>query len=116
MLAGPATECWYAGEIGESADTCGEAWAHGDRYAYCSLSVDENDGDIEAAAACAYQRLLTCVRPSEHRYLIRIWNYFGAINVGNADNERYRRFCVGRARAVDGMVNDPPPAPTPIGT
>ena len=115
-LAGPATESWYAGAIGESADTCGAAWAHGQRYAYCALSVDEAGGDIESAAACAYQRLLTCVRPSAHPYLLRVWNYFTAINEGQDDDERYRRFCVGRARAVDGMFNDPPPAATAIGT
>jgi chorismate lyase/3-hydroxybenzoate synthase len=115
-LAGPATESWYAGEIGESADTCDAAWAHGEHYAFCALSVDETDGDIEAAAANAYQRLLTCVRPSAHPYLLRVWNYFTAINEGEDDHERYRRFCVGRARAVDGMFNDPPPAATAIGT
>lgn len=115
-LAGPTTEAWYAGEIGESADTCGAAWAHGEHYAYCALSVDEVAGGIESAAACAYQRLLTCVRPSAHPYLLRVWNYFTAINEGNDDQERYRRFCVGRARAVDGMFNDPPPAATAIGT
>jgi chorismate lyase/3-hydroxybenzoate synthase len=115
-LAGPATEAWYAGAIGESADTCGAAWAHGEHFAYCALSVDEINGDIEAAAACAYQRLLTCVRPSAHPYLLRVWNYFTAINEGQDDDERYRRFCVGRASAVDGMFNDPPPAATAIGT
>jgi len=115
-LAGPSTESWYAGEINERADTCGAAWAHGEHYACCALTVDEVDGDIEGAAANAYQRLLTCVRPSAHPYLIRIWNYFGAINQGDDDQERYRRFCVGRARAVDGLFNDPPPAATAIGT
>lgn len=114
-LAGPATESWYAGDIGESADTCDAAWAHGEHYAFCALSVDEIDGDIDAAAAHAYQRLLTCVRPSAHPYLLRVWNYFTAINEGEDDRERYRRFCVGRARAVDGMFNDPPPAATAIG-
>lgn len=115
-LAGKATESWYAGEISESAETCAAAWAHGEHYACCALTVDEIDGDIETAAAHAYQRLLTCVRPSAHPYLIRIWNYFGAINDGSDDHERYRLFCVGRARAVDGLFNDPPPAATAIGT
>jgi len=115
-LAGPATESWHAGAIGESAETCDAAWAHGAHYGFCALSVAEVDGDIESAAASAYQRLLTCVRPSAHPYLLRIWNYFGAINQGHGDQERYRRFCVGRARAVDGLFNDPPPAATAIGT
>ena len=116
-LHGPGrVETWFAGGIRESAETVGAAWAHGQHYALCAVSVEEQDGDIESAAATAYERLLTCVRPSEHPYLLRIWNYFAAINEGEGDDERYRRFCVGRARAVDGMFNDPPPAATAIGT
>jgi chorismate lyase/3-hydroxybenzoate synthase len=98
-----------------SADTCGAAWAHGEHYAMVALAVDE-DGDIEAATRRAYERLITCVRPSAHPYLLRIWNYFPAINAGDGDGERYRRFCVGRAAGVDGRFNDPPPAATAIGT
>jgi chorismate lyase/3-hydroxybenzoate synthase len=115
-LAGPPSgECWWAGAISESAETCGAAWAHGEQYAMVALSIDEQDGDIERAAQLAYQRLITCVRPSAHPYLLRIWNYFSAINQGDGDGERYRRFCVGRARGVDGSFNDPPPAATAIG-
>jgi chorismate lyase/3-hydroxybenzoate synthase len=114
-LAGPeGDESWFAGEISESADTCGAAWAHAEHYAMVALRVAE-DGDVEQAARRAYQRLITCVRPSAHPYLLRIWNYFGTINVGDGDGERYRRFCVGRAAGVDGRFNDPPPAATAIG-
>jgi chorismate lyase/3-hydroxybenzoate synthase len=116
LLAGPEGESWLAGEVRESAETVGAAWAHGEHYAMVALAVDEQDGDIEAAAARAYERLLVAVRPSDHPYLLRLWNYFAAINRGDGDQERYRRFCVGRARAVDGMFNDPPPAATAIGT
>lgn len=115
-LAGPRAEAWLAGVIGESAETYGAAWAHGEHYALVAVVVDEAGGDIERAAAIAYERLLVAVRPSAHPYLLRIWNYFAAINRGEGDGERYRRFCVGRAGAVDGMFNDPPPAATAIGT
>ena len=115
-LAGPDTgEWWCAGELTETADTCGAAWAHGEQYAMVAISVPERDGDVEGAACQAYQRLITCVRPSGHPYLLRIWNYFSAINDGDGDGERYRRFCVGRAQGVDGRFNDPPPAATAIG-
>ncbi len=114
-LAGPeGEECWHAGEISESADTCGAAWAHGEHYAMVALRVPE-DGDIERASREAYARLITCVRPSAHPFLLRIWNYFAQINDGDGDGERYRRFCVGRAAGVDGRFNDPPPAATAIG-
>src|SRR5207342_3664822 len=109
-------ETWHGGEITESAETCGAAWAHGEHYALVAISVEEVGGDVEHAAELAYERLLTCVRPSAHPFLLRIWNYFGAINDGDGDGERYRRFCVGRARGVDGMFNDPPPAATAIGS
>lgn len=115
LLAGPDSECWWAGAIGESADTCGAAWAHAEQYAMAALSLDTCGDDIEAAAERAYARLITCVRPSAHPYLLRIWNYFPAINAGDGDGEQYRRFCVGRARGVDGRFNDPPPAATAIG-
>jgi len=114
-LAGPeADECWHAGAVVECADTCGAAWAHAEHYAMVALRVAE-EGDVEAAARRAYERLITCVRPSAHPYLLRIWNYFGGINAGEGDAERYRRFCVGRAAGVDGRFNDPPPAATAIG-
>jgi chorismate lyase/3-hydroxybenzoate synthase len=115
-LAGPDEgEWWWAGELSETADTCGAAWAHGEQYAVVALGVPEHEGNIEQAARHAYERLITCVRPSNHPYLIRIWNYFPAINEGAGDGERYRRFCVGRAEGVDGAFNDPPPAATAIG-
>ncbi len=72
--------------------------------------------DIEGAAEQAYRRLLAEVRGSAQPYLLRIWNYFPGINEGDGDGERYRRFCVGRARAVDTEFNDPPPAATAIGS
>ena len=116
-LDGPAdAESWWGGEIVESAETIGAAWAHGQHYAMVAVSVDETETGLEAAAAEAYQRLLIAVRPSAHPYLLRIWNYFAAINDGQGDAERYRKFCVGRARAVDGAFNRPPPAATAIGT
>lgn len=115
-LAGPSAECWSAGAIEETAETCGAAWAHGERYAMVALRVAEQDEGIEKSAERAYQRLITCVRPSRHPYLLRIWNYFPAINQGQGDGERYRRFCVGRALGVDGSFNDPPPAATAIGS
>ncbi|GGA79611.1 pteridine-dependent deoxygenase like protein [Arenimonas soli] len=100
LLAGPPVEAW-----------CGNG-----HYLVRLIEQPETGGDIETATAQAYARLLAEVRPSTHPYLIRIWNYFAAINEGEGDQERYRRFCVGRAGAVDGMFNQPPPAATAIGS
>lgn len=99
LLAGPPVEAW-----------CGNG-----HYAVRVIEQAETGGDIESATAAAYRQLLAEVRPSSHPYLIRIWNYFAAINEGEGDQERYRRFCVGRAGAVDEMFNQTPPAATAIG-
>lgn len=87
-----------------------------ERYRFVSIAISESELDIEQATARAYRDLLEQVRPSSHPYLLRIWNYFSAINKGHGDKERYRGFCVGRSQSVDGQFNTPPPAATAIGT
>ena len=101
-LAGPAlTENWLG-----DASVCSTI----------VLSIPETDGDIETAAREGYRQLLERLRDSGHPHLIRIWNYLDAINEGEGDAERYRRFCVGRAAAIDAAALDgPPPAATAIG-
>jgi chorismate lyase/3-hydroxybenzoate synthase len=92
-----------------------EAWQGDDRYRVVALDIAESGGDIADAARRAYAELIARVRGTSHPYLLRIWNYFGDINAGDGDRERYRRFCVGRAASVDAAFNDPPPAATAIG-
>src|SRR5687767_159152 len=86
-LAGPATgETWLETGVGDG------------EFALVAIEVEEAAlGGVQAASEEAYRRLLAAVRPSNHPYLLRIWNYVGAINAGAGDDERYRRFCVGRA-------------------
>ena len=92
-----------------------ETWHLGNAYRTLALEQSESDGDIAGAAQSIYADLIAGVRGSSHPYLLRIWNYLSAINAGDGDGERYRRFCVGRAAAVDATFNDPPPAATAIG-
>ncbi|MEO8002325.1 MAG: pteridine-dependent deoxygenase [Arenimonas sp.] len=87
-----------------------------ERYRFVAIDISEAELNIEQASAMAYRNLLEQVRPSKHPYLLRIWNYFSAINQGQGDKERYRGFCVGRSQSVDSQFNTPPPAATAIGT
>lgn len=105
-----ALPCAYL--AGNNAPEC---WHPGPDYAFISQCFTET-GDLAADTRCAYVALLASVRASAHPYLIRIWNYFGDINRGDDDAERYRQFCIGRAQAVDAEFNKPPPAATAIGT
>jgi len=100
-LAGAAREAWVA--------------ADGSFAALATQRTLRPGEDVAQASESIYRELIAAVRPSAHPCLIRIWNYFGAINAGEGDAERYRRFCVGRDAAVDAMFRDPPPAATAIG-
>ncbi len=55
---------------------------------------------IEDATEAAYRELLESSVRAGYPHLLRVWNYFGAINDGDGDRECYRRFCIGRARAI----------------
>jgi chorismate lyase/3-hydroxybenzoate synthase len=92
-----------------------ECWHMGPEFNFVRLRIVES-GDLVADTKRAYAELLDKVRASAHPNLIRIWNYFADINLGDEDAERYRQFCVGRAQAVDAAFNNPPPAATAIGS
>lgn len=79
--------------------------------------LDPSADDIEAAAESAYRDLLALCAQSGYPQLLRIWNYFDGVTQGEGDDERYRRFCVGRHRvlAAPGFERRLPAA-TLIGT
>lgn len=93
------------------------AFAHDGTHLFGRIELDEaGAGGIERAAEAAYRRALAFTRASEFPHLVRIWNYFDAINAGDGDAERYRRFCVGRAAALaDAYPPERLPAATAIG-
>lgn len=112
----PPRECWQV----ESTVTHGRQdalrWSAGGGWLFVALELDEAEfGGIEAAAGQAYRRLCGFVAEREERHLLRIWNYLHAINEGEGDNERYRRFCIGRARGLAAHGIERYPAATAIG-
>jgi chorismate lyase/3-hydroxybenzoate synthase len=115
-LAGPSLpESWHADGASERGADAHSSWRRNGDFTLLQITVPEHDGAIEAASVDAYRRLMRSVRSSQHPFLLRIWNYMDAINAGDGDAERYRRFCVGRAAAVDDLFHAPPPAATAIG-
>jgi len=91
------------------------AWSSNGQLAFGVIEVEEGESGIVEAAAHAYERLTGFVRDSDTPHLLRIWNYLDAITQGDGDAERYRQFCVGRARGLGAFDATQLPAATAIG-
>ncbi len=91
-------------------------FAHDRDFLFGAIEIDEREVDgIDNAAQRAYTQLCGFVGGSAHPHLLRVWNYFDRINHGTGDQERYRLFCVGRARGLSAAVRERLPAATAIG-
>lgn len=86
-----------------------------------SIAVAEQPGDgaLHLATRQAYSEMLATADDAGYPYLVRIWNYLGAINTQTHGEERYRQFNSARqlafteaGRAVAGGV----PAACALGT
>jgi len=109
-LAGPArVEIWRGG--GRARMGTAGPIRHvedGDHFAGW-LNIEESRvGGILEAAEAAYMGLLRLQADSPYRHVWRVWNFMTGINEGQGDEERYRQFCLGRARAfaaIGGMTS-----------
>ncbi len=111
-------ECWrYRGKV--SYRNVGTARiAECDDFAAIILQVpNAPPAEFRALSNTVYQDLLAAMQETGHRQLVRVWNYFSDINLGEGDDEKYRQFSVGRAEAFDiaGMTDEVVPAATGIG-
>ncbi len=74
---------------------------------------------LEEAAEAAYLGLLQFHATTPYRHVWRIWSFVANINEGAGDNERYKQFCLGRARAFAAVRATLPgigyPAATAVG-
>lgn len=80
------------------------------------LKLSEHDfHDFPELCEEAYRRLTDYASASGYPFVLRVWNYFSAINEGDGDEQRYKQFCVGRQRALERGWFDEDPAATVIG-
>jgi chorismate lyase/3-hydroxybenzoate synthase len=91
------------------------AWATDGELLFGAIEVDEASVGIVEAATHAYARLTGFLRGTRTPHLLRVWNYLDAITQGQGDTERYREFCVGRARGLGDFDATRLPAATAIG-
>ncbi|MBB4128613.1 chorismate lyase/3-hydroxybenzoate synthase [Xanthomonas translucens] len=91
------------------------AWASDGHLQFGVIEIDEQALEIEEASALAYAQITAFVARSATPRLLRIWNYLDAITLGSGDRERYRQFCVGRARGLGDFDTSQLPAATAVG-
>lgn len=91
-------------------------YSHDGALLFGVLEWEEPEGGILHASAHAYAALMAFWRDSGYPHLLRIWNYFDAITLGDGDSERYRQFCVGRVQGLGNVDTRTLPAATAIGS
>ena len=116
-LAGsPTAELWYATGAVSSGTSGPVRYVHDDHYLFAVLELDERAREgVLHAAELAYTAVRRFQQTSGFPHLLRMWNYMDAINEGGGDLERYRQFCVGRARGLAESSVERFPAATAIG-
>lgn len=114
----PGLERWHVdahvvhGRSGNIRHACGGGWL------FAALEIDEAGfgRDIEATAMAAYECLADFLDAWPQAVCVqRIWTYLDRINEGDGDAERYKRFCIGRARGAGRLFAGGFPAATVIG-
>ena len=92
-------------------------WSRNEDFLMVALQATDS-GDPAETTARFYRELIATVRSAGYPHLLRIWNYLPDINGGSGDNERYRRFCLGRGQALAeaGLEDQRMCAATAIGT
>lgn len=110
-----AFEAWRgSGPVMRGRDD-GVRWASDGQLLFGAIEVPEDGGGIGEATRKAYARLAAFTAGSRTPHLLRIWNYVDAITFGEGDDERYRAFCVGRARGLGDFDVRSLPAATAVG-
>ena len=95
----------------------GIAWSENGTLQFGAIVIAERpDLDLEAASALAYAQVNRFIAERGYPHILRIWNYLDGLTEGEGDQERYRRFCVGRVRGLQQVEEARLPAATCIGS
>jgi chorismate lyase/3-hydroxybenzoate synthase len=115
-LGGPAAEVWYASGAVRAGREGIVRYAHDEELLIGVVEEDERAyGGIRSAAETLYAATARFQEQCGFPHLLRMWNYLDAINEGDGDAERYRQFCIGRARGIGRPNCALLPAATAIG-
>ena len=110
-------EAWHSPQPGVVAAANGLRTVRNDDYLLVYAQLPDTD-DLRSASREVYDRILRHVCERGYPHVVKAWNYVAEINSGSGDDERYKRFCLGRAEAFERSLpaGHPIPAGTAIGT
>ncbi len=111
----PQIEVWRTRAPVRHGRDAGLQWAEGGGLLFGAIEITEGDAGILGAAREAYARMEAELAARGHPHVLRIWNYFDDITLGEGDAERYRGFCVGRVQGMAPFEDQQLPAATAIG-
>ena len=112
----PPLELWQVDAPVKHGTEGALQWSAGGGWLFAAIELDEREhGGPCATAELAYATLHHFVAGRGARHVLRVWNYIGAINCGDGDDERYKRFCEGRAAGMGNFFAEGFPAATAIG-
>lgn len=99
-------EDWYLNTPVRRGETQGWAYATDGRLAFAARHIDDGERAdrpqaIQQAAFDAYTGLFALQRELGFEHVQRIWHWLSAVTAGDGDDQRYKRFCRGRAEALD---------------
>lgn len=120
-------EVWHSHEPLESGQHGAIRYRLGDTLLFGCLSLDDNVVEsprdartpLQGATETAYRALFELLDARGYRALLRVWNYFPAINRESHAMERYRQFNIGRQDAFlthSRSIVDKAPAACALGT
>lgn len=102
-------EYWQAPGALDTGNQPGLLWRRAGELLYLeSVLPDDTRTDPAQLAEQAYRQLLAASAAHGCPRLLRAWNFLPEINRGEGDEERYRRFCLGRAAALEAAGIDAP--------
>ncbi|HRQ66521.1 MAG TPA: pteridine-dependent deoxygenase [Xanthomonadaceae bacterium] len=108
-------EVWRGGGQVECGRHGNVAWSCDGELCFGAIEIGEEEhGGPAGVAEVAYRQMLEFVSGTAQPHLLRVWNVLDAINQGAGDDERYRQFCLGRARGMQGRI-EAYPAATAVG-
>ncbi|HEY0635303.1 MAG TPA: hypothetical protein VGE00_07975 [Gammaproteobacteria bacterium] len=116
----PLVEIWSADAPVSRGSSGSIVWARSEDLLFGLYRQPPHEDGLESGTFHAYQAIFSLLAKQQLPHLLRVWNYFSAINADDVDGlERYKHFCIGRYEAFaqsDRLKGADIPAASAVGS